>query len=72
MTDLTLESLQAMLTDIAKNYSAPAMKPTKLIIGRSTYRMLMWRPKIQPAASIRKRKRAISWRKPSKLHGMLK
>ena len=28
MTDLTLESLQAMLTNIAKNYSAPAMKPT--------------------------------------------
>ena len=45
MTDLTLESLQAMLTDIAENYSAPVMKPTKLIIPRSTYRMLMWRPK---------------------------
>lgn len=70
MTDLTLESLEQ---DIKAMITPPAdlKQPTKLIVPRSVFRYLMWRPQIRKAGSTRKRKQAVSWRKRSVWQNMI-
>lgn len=75
MTELTQESLEQLLTNLARHIDEVGERisliPKHLVVPPTIYRKLVYRSPVKKARGIRGRKRALYWRSKPTLWGLL-